>query len=129
MTTNDDSVRSPACLSLVRAVEQGRLEAWTSDLVMAEIVFVLSNKRTYNLRREVIRDLVLPIISLPGLKLPNKRLYDRAFELYVSLPIDYVDAFHAALVESRKQRDVCSYDPDFDQVPGLRLEPLEIASG
>lgn len=122
--TNDDPVRSPACFALIQAIEQDRLEAWTSDLVIAEVVFVLSNKRTYDLEREIIRDLLLPLINLPGLKLPHKRLYYRVFELYASLPIDYVDAYHAALVESRKERELYSYDPDFDGIPGLtRLEP------
>jgi predicted nucleic acid-binding protein len=46
------------------------------------------------------------------------------FELYTSLPIDYVDAFHAALMENRQRPEVYSYDGDFDRVVGLlRVEP------
>jgi len=121
---NDDPQRSPACLALIHAIEEGRIEAWTSDMVIAEIVYVLSSKRTYNLDRETIRDLILPIINLPGIKVPNKRLYLRVFELYVTTPVDYVDAYHAALMESRKEGELYSYDLDFDRVPGLRrLEP------
>lgn len=127
---NDDPQRSPACLALIQAIEQGRIEAWTSDMVVAEIAYVLSSKRSYNLDRETIRDLILPIINLPGIKLPSKRLYQRVFELYVSLPIDYVDAYHAALMESRKRNDLYSYDLDFDRVPGLtRLEPTVPIAG
>jgi predicted nucleic acid-binding protein len=50
---------------------------------------------------------------------PHKRLYRRVFHLYASLPLDYVDAYHAALVEQRGARTVLSYDRHFDQVPGL----------
>jgi len=73
---------------------------------------------------EAIRDILLPLISLPGLKLPHKRMYARVFELYTSLPIDYVDAYHAALMENRGEPEVYSYDTDFDRIAGItRLEP------
>ena len=97
--TNDDPARSSSCLALIQSVEQGAVTAWTSELVVAELVFVLSNRKTYGLSREAVRDVLLPLISLPGLRITHKRLYRRVFELYTSLPIDYVDAYHAALME------------------------------
>jgi predicted nucleic acid-binding protein len=121
---NDDPQRSPACFALIQAIEQGHLTAGTSGLVIAELVFVLSSRRTYNLSRETIRDLLLPLIELSGLRLSGKRLYRRIFDLYTSLPIDYVDAYHAALMESRREPELYSYDTDFDRVPSLRrIEP------
>lgn len=121
---NDDPVQSPACFTLIQAIEDGKQTAWTSDLVLAEIVFVLSNKRTYNLPRDGIRDLLLPIVLLPGIKLTPKRLYQRIFELYTTLPIDYIDCYHAALLEHRKTPRFYSYDMDFDKVSTLhRQEP------
>ena len=117
--TNDDPQRGQACFALIQAIERGERMAWTSELVIAEVVFVLSNKRTYGLPRETIRDLLLPLIALPNLKLPHKRLYARIFELYTSLPIDYIDAYHVALAEQRGSREVLSYDRHFDQVEGI----------
>lgn len=122
--TNDDPDRGQACFALIRALERGELSAWTSELVIAEVVFVLSNKNTYNLPRETIRDLLLPLISLPGLKLPHKRLYARIFELYTTLSLDYIDAYHVALMEQRRSTEVLSYDKHFDRVEGIqRREP------
>lgn len=121
---NDDPVASPACFELIRRIEQGTLAAWTSDLVIAELVWVLSSKRLYNFSREDIREVLLPIINLPGLELPRKRLYERIFELYVTLPLDYIDAYHAALAQQRGASEIYSYDADFDRVDGLtRREP------
>jgi len=123
---NDDPVQSPACFALIAAIEENKVSAWTSDLVIAEVVFVLANKKTYNLSREAIRDRLLPLIHLRGLKLPRKRLYDRIFELYTSLPIDYIDCYHAALIEGHQPPSLYSYDSDFDRVPTItRLEPAE----
>lgn len=122
--TNDHSVHSPACFALIQAIEQGLVTVWTSDLVIAEVVFVLSSKHLYNLNRNTIQDLVLPLIGLPGIKLVNKRLYRRVFDLYTSLPIDYTDAYNAALMETHKKVEVYSYDGDFDRVAGItRVEP------
>ncbi|MGI8552690.1 MAG: PIN domain-containing protein [Dehalococcoidia bacterium] len=121
---NDDPVMSPACRALIQAIEQGRETVWTTDLAIAEVVFVLSSKRRYNIPREMIRDNLLAVINLPGLKLPNKRIYARVFHLYTMLPIDFIDAYHAALMESRGAHELYSYDHDFDRIPGLtRHEP------
>ena len=62
----------------------------------------------------------MPLISLPGLKLPHKRLYTRVFELYTSLAIDYIDAYHVALMEQRGSTEVLSYDKHFNRVAGIQ---------
>lgn len=122
--TNDEPVQSPAARELIRAVEQGRLTAWTTALVVAEMVFILSNPKTYHVERARIRELLLPLLSLPHLKLEHKRLYPRIFDLYVALPIDYVDCYHAVLVGYYRQDTLYSFDTDFDKVTGLkRQEP------
>lgn len=122
--TNDHPVFSPACFALFQAIEQGREQAWTSDLIITEVVFVLASKNLYNLDRERIRDLLLPLISLPGIKLVNKRLYRRVFDLYTMSAIDYTDAYIAALMESRKQVELYSYDAHFDRISTIkRIEP------
>ena len=120
----DHSEQSPACFALIRDIEQGREQVWTTDLVVSEIVFVLSSKKLYNLDRERIRELLLPLIELRGIKLPQKRLYRRVFELYTTQPIDYVDAFNAACLEHQPVTELYSYDKDFDRVESIsRIEP------
>jgi predicted nucleic acid-binding protein len=78
----------------------------------------------YGLGPDEIRDGLLPIIELPGLKLPHKQVYRRAFDLFVGLRIDWPDAFHAALVERSDEPELYSFDRDFDRVPTIkRFEP------
>lgn len=116
---NDDPLLAPRCKALIESIERGKQTVWTTDLVIAEVVFVLSNKKTYGVAREGIRDVLLPIISLPGIKLPNKRVYSAAFDLYTSLPISYVDAYHAALIQHQEHHALFSFDTDFDRVRGV----------
>ena len=89
----DHPTHSPAAQQLIRDIEQGAVTAWTTPLTIAEVVFVLSGKRTYNLSRQFIQAHLLPIIELPNLKITHKRLYRRIFELYVTYTnLSYVDA-------------------------------------
>lgn len=113
---NDHPVQSLACFALMKDIEQGSVVVWTTDLVIAEVVFVLSSKHSYSVGRSALRDMLLPLISLPGVKLSNKGIYRRAFDLYASMPIDYIDAYNAALMESHKQTEIYSYDRDFDRI-------------
>lgn len=46
--TGDDPTRAAACLARFEAVESGREAVWTSDLVSAEIVYVLVAPRARN---------------------------------------------------------------------------------
>jgi predicted nucleic acid-binding protein len=121
---NDVPEQSKAVRKLFASIEQKRTLAWTSPLVIAEIIFVLENPRTHRVARSTLRDQLLPLLGLPNLKIERKRLYPRVFELYVSLPIDYVDAYHAALLEYYQQPELYSFDHDFDAIPGItRREP------
>jgi predicted nucleic acid-binding protein len=121
---NDIPDQSKAARDLFVSIEQKRTLAWTSPLVIAEIIFVLENPKTDNVARADLRDQLLALVGLPNPKLERKQLYPRIFELYVTLPIDYVDAYHAALLEYYRQSELYSFDHDFDAVPGItRREP------
>ena len=121
---NDHSDHGPRARELFRAIERRAITGWTSPLVVAEIVFILSNSKTYAVSRSEIRDRLLPLLGLPGIGLEHKRLFDRVFELYTTLAIDYIDCYHAALIEHFGQESLYSFDSDFDLVPSLsRSEP------
>src|SRR5205807_8337304 len=66
---NDDPVLSPAAREIIRTIEEDGVIGWTSDLVIAELVFVLSSKRLYNQPRAAIAEHLLPLIHLASLKL------------------------------------------------------------
>lgn len=121
---NDDEKKAQACLQLFSQIAKNELQVWTSDLVIAEVVFVLSNKKTYNFERTKIAESLLPLLLLPGIILANKDHYTRIFELYTTYPIDFIDCYHAAFIEKLKESELYSYDRDFDKISKItRLEP------
>jgi len=118
----DDEQKATASKELLARIERGRAKARTSDIVIAEVVFVL--ERTYRVPKEEIRDHLVPIILFPGLMLPKKRLFLRVFELYIGKNISFADAYNAALMEKLKITDIASYDPHFDRIERIRrFEP------
>ena len=65
--TRDDPVKAERVKDLLERAERGEVALLTSESVIAELVFVLSSPRLYNLGRDRIRALLTPILSLKGL--------------------------------------------------------------
>ena len=123
--TQDDPDQSVRAKQLLDQVAAGSLQVTTSETIVGEVVFVLSSKALYNLPRVRIRALLTGILRLKGLRLPYKRMYLRALELYATTPkLDFADALSVAQMERRKLATILSFDGDFAGIPGItRLEP------
>lgn len=122
--TQDDPVQGARSYQLLQQLATGALEATTCEAVILEAVFVLSSKTLYNLPRDQIRDAITSFVSLQGLKVPYKRVYIRALELYASSNLDFADTVIVAHMERIGSKEVISFDQHFDRVPGItRSEP------
>ncbi len=122
--TKDDPKKAEACLRLFQDAQRNQVTLVTSEAVVAEVVYVLSSKELYDLAREEIRRRLYPLLSLPGLKLPYRKMYLRALDLYFTFSLDFEDAIIVAQMERQKIKEIYTYDRDFDRVPGVkRLEP------
>ena len=122
--TRDDPKKAENCYELFQKVKRGEIELTTCEAIIAEVVYVLSSHSLYNLPQDEICSLLLPIINLYGLKIPQKRLYIRALDIYASKNIDFEDALSFAHMEKRQIKEIYSYDSDFDKLEELRrLEP------
>ncbi len=120
--TRDDEVRAEACYRLFQRVKQGQEELVVCEAIVTEVVYVLSSVRApYRLSHEEIRARLLPILTLRGLKLPQKNVYLRALDLYASSPfLDFEDALTVCHMEQRGITELVSYDRDFDRIGGIR---------
>lgn len=123
--TADVPQKAKRCLSLFQQADEGEIELTTSEAIIAEVVYVLSSPNLYDLAPERIRDLLLPILDLRGLKLPaSSRLYHQALELYATQGIDFEDALAVAHMRHKGIDEIVSYDQHFDRVKGItRVEP------
>ena len=122
--TKDNSDQARRAYAVFKHVEAGTLTVTTSALVLAEVVHVLSSKALYSLPRQDIRSKLTPLLTLKGLKLPQKRTYKRALDLYAASTLDFVDAYLVAEMERTNITTIVSFDRDFDGIHGIkRQEP------
>ncbi len=120
--TRDDERKAAAALALLQRIERGEEWVVTTQAVIFETVFTL--QRFYKVPRERIRDLVLPIVTLCGVQLPNKPLYERAFSLCVENRISLPDAWKAVFMAAQGLSEIYTWDTDFDAIAGItRIEP------
>lgn len=82
-----------------------------------ETVFTL--QRSYGQPRGRIAEALLPLIQLPGILLPGKTIYSKAFALYRTGPLGFADCYHLALMERLGITEIFSFDSDFDHIPGV----------
>ena len=124
--TRDDEAKARACYELFQRVQRSEVELATCEVVVAEVIYVLSSPRLpYRLSPEQIRARLLPLLTLRSLKLPQKGVCLAALDIYASSSsLDFEDALATAHMEQRGIVEIVSYDQDFDRVPGVRrVEP------
>ena len=124
--TRDDEDKAEACYRLFQRADHGEEELFTSEATIAEVVYVLSSTRSpYRLNREDIRARLMPVLTIRGLRLPQKRTCIEALNIYASISsLDFEDALAVAHMNRLGMTEIMSYDRDFDRIPGIqRLEP------
>lgn len=110
------------CHQLLARAEDNAVELVTSELVIAEAVWVLQSQS--GLPRELIRDYLMPILRMPGLRIPNKSIWPSVFDLFCEKRVDFIDAYNAVAMKRAGVTQIYSYDRDFDKIEGIeRLTP------
>ncbi len=106
--TNDDPAKADKVEKLLDDAAAGKLKLVTTEMVMAEIVWVLESG--YSLKNSDIAPLVRGILATPGLEVINAPLVGRAVELYETVNIDFIDGYITAVMEQRGITELYSFD-------------------
>jgi uncharacterized protein len=92
--TNDVPAQADAVEYLLRTAGDGKIELFTTSLVIAEIIWTLES--FYNLPREDIQKKILVILNIPGLQVIDSDLISHAVVWYAEKNVDFIDAYNAA---------------------------------
>src|SRR5882672_7162380 len=107
--TGDDPTQSAKAYQLFKDIEAGRTTVVTTHAVIVEAVQVLSSKVLYHLPREKVRDLLTPILMLPGIKVvPLKMMVIKSLHLWADNNIDFVDALIVADMQREQIKTIVS---------------------
>jgi len=122
---DSDPGKAQACRDLFKRVGAGDEVVGTSEVIIAEVAYVLRSRAHYGLTPPEIAERLRPLIALRGLKLDHKGACLRALEVWEERPaLDFEDAMIVAHLERLGETAVYSYDRDFDGVEGVaRVEP------
>jgi predicted nucleic acid-binding protein len=128
--TRDDALKHQACLRLFQQAEQNQVSLVTSEAVIAEVVYVLSSPKHYQLPRPRIQIALARLLILSGLKMPYRQACLRALDLYAKHNLDFEDCLSLAHMEQQNLTQLYSYDRGFDRIAGIqRLEPEFLEKG
>jgi predicted nucleic-acid-binding protein len=117
----DVTKKSRKVKRLIDDLEQGKIEAEISDMVIAELVWVLES--FYKLPPEEVAEKILYIVNLRGLKITNKKLILDSIADYISKKVDFIDSYNANYMKHQRISTIYSYDKDFDKLGVERIEP------
>lgn len=106
--TNDNPILADRVEQLLDDAATGSVQLVTTELVMAESVWVLES--SYHLNHVQIAPLIRGILATPGMEVINGELVGKALVMYELQNIDFVDAYIAALMEKQGIKDIYSYD-------------------
>jgi len=106
--TNDDPVKADRVEKLLDQAAGGSVKLVTTELVIAEIVWVLES--FYEMTNVAIAPLVRGILATPGLDVINGALVGRALEHYEGQGIEFIDGYIAAVMEKHGIDELYSFD-------------------
>ena len=122
LLTNDVPEKARRCEELFKAAIKNEEELYTSELVIAEIVWVLESY--YGLPKIKVKEKVEKILNTHNLFCPNKDILYESLVDYFLKDIDFIDAYNAALMKRKNILKIFSYDSDFDKISSIkRIEP------
>ena len=126
LLTGDDPIKQDKAARLFKQVEQGGVTLAAPDTVIADAVYVLSSRRLYNLPRQHIADLLVPLVRMPEFRVQNRRAVLAALAVYGygKTKLDFGDALIIGAMQQSGSQVVYSFDADFDKIEHInRQEP------
>ncbi|MEW6110010.1 MAG: type II toxin-antitoxin system VapC family toxin [Nitrospirota bacterium] len=103
---------------LFEKAERGKAKLETSDIVIAEIVWVLESY--YDFSKAEIKEVVDTILESRNIKVSNHARVKDAISRYASGRMDFIDAYNIAYIKSKELKKVATFDiKHFKNVEGV----------
>lgn len=121
LLTGDPEQMAHESRQLMSRAEGGEVALILSDLVLAEIVWVLGS--FYEQPKERIRDALSAFLSASAVEVDDLGVLLESLDLMASQNVDFVDAY-LAVRAARAEESVCTFDSsDFERLPGSWVRP------
>jgi predicted nucleic acid-binding protein len=122
--TPQDARMAAASEKLFDQVAQGKIEVTTSDATLAEVAFILTDKRHYGGARTAAATGIHSLLMPRSFRLESKQFVLRALKLWSTNPrISFPDSLAAAYSEIRGDQ-VATFDERLRKVPTVTFHQL-----
>jgi predicted nucleic acid-binding protein len=122
LLTDDPPEMAEAVVAALDAAGRGEFVAILTDVVVAEIAYVLTGP--YELERAQAADRIESLLEMRGVEVADIGVLRKTLEVWRAHPIDFADAYLAALAASIRDTGVLSFDHDLDRTEGVqRIDP------
>ncbi len=123
-----DSVQKNECSLLLKRIEKGDVIGIVPNLVLSEIVWVLSSHYKHS-KTDVI-SAVKSIINIVKIKFVDGYNTLSALNMFENKSVKFIDSQIASIPQVYDGKwSVVSYDRDFDKLGVKRVEPKDLLSG
>jgi len=117
---NDVAAQYEKARLLFEASEAGTIKLETSELVIAEIVWVLES--FYGFARKEVTEVLTTLLSSRNLRIASHGRIREAVRLYSEGNMDFIDAYNIAYVRSKDYSKVATFDrKHFSKVEGISI--------
>lgn len=108
--TNDDPQKARRAEALFERTIAGEVTLETSLMVVAEMVWTLES--FYGLPKDEIAEKLAKILNTPNLHCEQSARVLEALDLYATLNVDFIDAYHGVTMRSRGEDapEIVTYD-------------------
>lgn len=106
--------------NLFKNAEQGKLDLWTTDVVILEIIWTLKSFFKYS--NSGIRQTINKILAIENLQIENRELSIQALTDFEEKNVDFADAYNYQLAQKAGCK-ILSFDDDFKKLG--RVEDLK----
>ncbi len=120
--TNDHREKTDRCEKLFKEAVEGNFTLYTSELVIAELVWTLES--FYKFPKKEIGSKLELLLNTPNLEVRDKDILLEALLIYREKNIDFIDAYNGVFMKYNLIKEIYSYDKDMDRISVIkRLEP------
>jgi predicted nucleic acid-binding protein len=97
--TQDNVELAEKAQHIIDELEQGERTVLLTDVVVREVVYILTSPRLYSRPRAAVCEYLRSVIALRGVRVSEKAVLLRALSVYEGTSFDIVDAMLLALAE------------------------------
>jgi predicted nucleic acid-binding protein len=113
--TADEPNQFQSCCQLLERIEEGKIRAYTSVIVLLEIIYTLTSY--YKIARKQVIEDVKNLLATRNLILIEKTNFATSFDLFSKHQVKLADCLIATQVP--KGALLCTYDQDFKKIKGV----------